>query len=177
MPKEWDDNRFPLAYLLTFRTYGTWHHGDQRGAVDRNHFNGFGSPAMPFTAKLAEAEAARQKGPTVVLDDSQRHSVDEAIKEVCNYREYTLHALNVRTNHVHAVVAAELEPEKIVEAFKSYATRRLRHDGLTETVSKVWSRHASTKYLWEDHKVISAIDYVLYSQGGEFGGLDDVGEI
>ena len=27
----WDDNEFPLAYLITFRTYGTWLHGDERG--------------------------------------------------------------------------------------------------------------------------------------------------
>ena len=33
----------PLAYLITFRTYGTWLHGDARGSVDREH-NVFGTP-------------------------------------------------------------------------------------------------------------------------------------
>lgn len=37
MSKTWDDNTFPLAYLVTFRTYGTWLHGDKevRSAVAR----------------------------------------------------------------------------------------------------------------------------------------------
>jgi hypothetical protein len=27
--ERWEENTFPLAYLLTFRTYGTWLHGDE----------------------------------------------------------------------------------------------------------------------------------------------------
>ncbi len=26
----WDDNEWPLAYLITIRTYATWLHGDER---------------------------------------------------------------------------------------------------------------------------------------------------
>ena len=177
MTKEWDDNKFPMAHLLTFRTYGTWHHGEERGAVDRSHFNSFGSPIMPISEELAEAGAARQKHPTFVLDESKRNAVEEAIKGVCEYRQYTLHALNVRTNHVHSVVGAETAPEKIVEAFKSYATRRLKNDGSVGQAEKVWSRHASTRYLWEDRKVVAAVDYVLQSQGDDFRSLDDGGKI
>ena len=177
MPKEWDDNQFPLAYLLTFRTYGTWHHGEKQGAVDRKHFNQFGSPTMPITVELAEAEFARQNHPTFILNDHQRSAVEMSIREVCDYRGYFLHALNVRTNHVHAVVGAAQKPEKVVEAFKSYATRRLRDDGSIGRGARIWSRHASTRYLWEDRKVVAAVDYVLYSQGDEFESLDDVGRI
>jgi len=32
---ESDNERIPLAYLITFRSYGTWLHGDERGSVDR----------------------------------------------------------------------------------------------------------------------------------------------
>ena len=177
MPHNSGITQYPLAYLLTFRTYGTWHHGDSRKAVDRKHFNRFGSPAMPIAVELAEAELARQKHPTFVLDEPQRTAVGEAIKEVCDHRQHSLHALNVRSNHVHAVVGAEAAPEKIVEAFKSYATRRMRNDGLIGGVQKVWSRHASTRYLWDDRKLVLAVDYVLYSQGDEFLSLDDVGRV
>ena len=31
--KEWNDTGIPLAYLITFRCYGTWLHGDARGWV------------------------------------------------------------------------------------------------------------------------------------------------
>ncbi|HWY68950.1 MAG TPA: hypothetical protein VNX88_09810 [Terriglobales bacterium] len=33
----------PLAYLITFRCYGTWLHGDERGSIDR-HQNQYQSP-------------------------------------------------------------------------------------------------------------------------------------
>ena len=33
----WNDTDIPLAYLITFRSYGTWLHGDKRGSVDRFH--------------------------------------------------------------------------------------------------------------------------------------------
>ena len=39
----WNDTDIPLAYLITFRTYGTWQHGDERGSVDREH-NRYKSP-------------------------------------------------------------------------------------------------------------------------------------
>jgi hypothetical protein len=30
----WNDRDIPLAYLTTFRCYGTWLHGDDRGSVE-----------------------------------------------------------------------------------------------------------------------------------------------
>jgi hypothetical protein len=36
----------PLAYFITFRSYGSWLHGDERGSVDRSH-NQYGSPFLP----------------------------------------------------------------------------------------------------------------------------------
>ncbi len=32
----YEENAFPIAYLLTFRTFGTWLHGDERGALQRS---------------------------------------------------------------------------------------------------------------------------------------------
>ncbi len=32
----WNDTDIPLAYLITFRCYGTWLHEDERGATDRH---------------------------------------------------------------------------------------------------------------------------------------------
>ena len=37
---------FALAYFITFRCYGTWLHGDERGSVDRFH-NIYGMPFIP----------------------------------------------------------------------------------------------------------------------------------
>jgi hypothetical protein len=44
--REFNADRVPLAYLITFRAYGTWLHGDSRGSVDRFH-NRYGVPLIP----------------------------------------------------------------------------------------------------------------------------------
>jgi hypothetical protein len=41
-----------------------------------------------------------------------------------------LHALNVRTNHVHTVVTASRKPEQVLNGLKANATRQLRNEGL-----------------------------------------------
>jgi hypothetical protein len=56
MSEEFDDNIFPLAYLITFRCYGTWFHGDKRGSVDRRKFNSYGKPRTRPNVSLEEAE-------------------------------------------------------------------------------------------------------------------------
>jgi REP element-mobilizing transposase RayT len=174
MSDEWDDNEFPLAYLLTFRTFGTWHHGDERGSVDRRNFNKYGAPKIASNSRFVDAEIDQILCAPFLLSEEQRELVESVIREVCVYREYDLHALNVRTNHVHAVVSALVKPEKMVEAFKSYATRKLRSGGLISIYQKIWSRHASTRYLWKERNLTGAIDYVLYSQGDEFPNFDEL---
>ena len=46
MAAMWNDTDLPLGYLITFRCYGTWLHGDQRGSIDRWH-NRYKSPYLP----------------------------------------------------------------------------------------------------------------------------------
>jgi hypothetical protein len=105
----------PLAYLITIRTYGTWLHGDERGSVDRRFYNNYGTPKMAPNKRLVEAEEARLKHPPVTLNKAQRDVVEEAIREVCAHRGYQLAAVNVRTNHVHTVVAAACKPEPVMK--------------------------------------------------------------
>jgi REP element-mobilizing transposase RayT len=172
----WDAQNPPLAYLLTFRTYGTWNHGDTRGSVGRKFFNKYKAPKMKRSEKLVATEQSNQKSASFVLVDVSRKVVGEAIAEVCEHREYLLHGLNVRTNHVHAVVSHDGPPEKITEAFKSYSTRALRALGLIGRETKVWARHCSTRYLWDEVQMDEAIKYVLYFQGDEFPSFDEVSE-
>ena len=128
MVRDWDDNEFPLAYLISFRTYGTWLHGDERGSMSRKQ-NKYGTPRIAYNPELQQAERAQLKYPPITLDSCQRPVVEAAIREVCEYRGYSLRAFNIRTNHVHTVVSAAMKPEPILQAFQAYATRKLRDKG------------------------------------------------
>lgn len=162
--EEYDENAFPLAYLITFRTYGTWLHGDTRGSFQRHRDRETGKYVRPSAQlKLTMERAMKQK--PVTLNAIQRLCVHQAIVEVCTVRQYLLRALNVRSNHGHVVISSRARPEKITNDLKAYATRRLRDEAEIDSSNRVWARGSSTRYLWKAPDVISAIDYVLYSQG------------
>lgn len=84
----YEENAFPIAYLLTFRTYGTWLHGDERGSVRRNGNNSFGGPTITPSIPLKEKMQDLQKGGALLLDAQQRKCVGAAIIEVCEFRQY-----------------------------------------------------------------------------------------
>lgn len=161
----YEENAFPIAYLLTFRTYGTWLHGDVRGSHQRGRGERTGTIKIDPNVPLNEKMASGMKQPAIAFNYARRKIVENAIIEVCEHRSYTLRALNVRSNHVHSVVSRAVKPEKIVNDFKAYSTRRLREQGEFTSLEKVWSRGASTKYLWKPKNVEAAVEYVLYSQG------------
>lgn len=155
------------GYLITFRCYGTWLHGDERGSVDRRYYNRYGEPRISPNAEQEKREASLLSTPPITLDAEKRVVVDAAIREVCSVRNYRLYALNIRTNHAHVVVSNSDTPERMLTAFKAYATRAMRNKGLIETDEKPWSRHGSTRYLWTEEHIAAAVDYVVNGQGGE----------
>src|SRR5258707_9754464 len=125
----WNDTDIPLAYLITFRCYGTWLHGDKRGSIDRFH-NRYKSPYIEPNQSWHYHNALALESQPLVLDASQRQSVDRAVRETCGFRKWHLYALNVRTNHIHIVVSiGSIRPERVLSAFKANATRQMRQDG------------------------------------------------
>lgn len=161
----WDDNELPLAFLITFRTYGTWLHGDDRHSMDRHGKNTYGGPKVLPSRNLDSLMKENRAGEAFLLDGRKRATVDAAIRAVCEVRGYGLRAINVRTNHAHVVVSAYAKPEMIINAFKANSTRELRAAALVQVAQKIWSRGGSRRYLWKPNHVSAAIDYVLYGQG------------
>jgi len=161
----YDENVFPLAYLLTFRTFGTWLHGDVRESVGRDGRNHYGKPRIQPKPEFESAMKEEMKQAPFILTKPMRRVVESAFKELCNRRGYGLGAVNVRTNHAHVVVAAQMKPERIADALKAYATKMLREALLISSNTKVWSRGRSRRYLWKLRHLDCAIDYVLYCQG------------
>lgn len=154
----------PPGYLLTWHTYGTWFHGDPAGSVDLKH-NAFGTPRLGPDAARLERELASLRHPPVVLSKAARLVASKAMRDHCEIRGWDLRALAVRTNHVHAVIAApKIAPEEIVRQLKSWATRRLRAMRLAGLRDRVWADHASTVYLFEPGAVDAKITYVREMQ-------------
>ena len=109
---------WPLAYFLTWTAYGTWLHGDERGSVDRVH-NKPGQPVLSADARRLRAAADHRVEEAYSLDAPRRRVVVNAIREVCSFRKWPLHAVHVRSTHVHAIVTAAFKPEKIMNDLKA----------------------------------------------------------
>ncbi|MGD9691671.1 MAG: transposase [Phycisphaerales bacterium] len=152
-------HRRPLGYLITFHTYGTWLHGDVRGSVDRGH-RAPNTPPLPRSDSRRAAEGVRLKSEPVVLSIVERGAADRCVREVCEHRGWTLHAVNVRTNHVHVVVSAETTPERVMNGLKSWMTRRIREVNGARAETTLWTRHGSTRHLWDSRDLNGAIEYV-----------------
>src|SRR5436190_13907467 len=98
MKREFNEDHTPLAYFITFRTYGTWLHGDERGSVDR-HNNRYGALLIKPNSNWLAYNRNQLKHAPVKLNKRQRTLIKESIERTCDVRGWRLYKTNVRTNH------------------------------------------------------------------------------
>jgi REP element-mobilizing transposase RayT len=154
----------PLAYFITFTTYGTWLHGREPGSVDRHH----NTPGTPFLPPDGDVEAERRRSLRQApywLDEPRREVMLRTIREVARHRGWKVWAVHVRTNHVHIVVTAPAKPEKVMADFKAWASRRLREVFGEDADRDRWTQHGSTRWLNSSAALEGAIAYVVEEQG------------
>lgn len=155
-------NRFPV-YFLTWATYATWLHGDPRGSIDDEHNKPRTDWLPPDPVLFARRENSLCE-PPMILDERTRAIVHDAIKAHALHRAWHIHALNVRSNHVHVVVAASTHtPEIVMSQFKQWSTRHLRDRGVI-TQKRIWAKMGSTRWINDERSLLKAIDYVLNHQ-------------
>jgi hypothetical protein len=107
-------------------------------------------------------------GDASLHSQSRKHALSEGWKLV---------ALHVRTTHVHAIVQGAATPERMLNDFKSYASRRLSSQLDESREIRRWTRHGSTCYLWDAQSVETAVRYVLEEQGSEMQAVDGSQEV
>jgi REP element-mobilizing transposase RayT len=161
----------PLAYFITFTTYGTWLHGRAPGSVDRGH-NEPGTPFVPADSEKENVERRHLRQPEYRLDAERRGIVLRTIVEVAKHRGWTLWAVHVRSNHVHIVVSAAARPENVMADFKAWASRRLREAFGEDADRDRWTQHGSTIYVWTSETLAEKIAYVVDGQGAAMAVYD-----
>ena len=163
----------PLAYFITFTTYGTWLHGDiRKSVIVENHTPKLLEPKESFY----QHEQQRLKSPAVLFDEAMRQLVCDAIVERCLWKEWYLHACHVRSHHVHILVHSSDPIEKVMISLKAWGTRKLRHSGYD--IPRIWTRHGSHQYVFSKAKLLEKIHYIVYEQGEKMAcfvapGFDD----
>ena len=148
----------PLAYFLTWTTYGTWLPGDDRWWTDKGHGE---QPPDLRLRKHAQASMTESK---VTLDRAQRELVDQTIRQHAELRGWTILALNCRTNHVHVVVVApRVHPQTVIEQLKAWCSRRLKEQqppNQRQLRTKWWTEGSSQRWLNREDSLEAAMIYV-----------------
>ncbi len=161
----------PLAYFITFTTYGTWLHGRDPGSVDREH----NVPGTAFLAPDPRIETQRRNSlrqAPYMLDQPRRQVVLRTVCEVCSHRSWILHAVHVRTTHAHVVLTASVSPEKVMADLKAWASRRLREAFGEDADRDRWTQHGSTRYLNDAKSLEATMAYVVAEQGDPMSVYD-----
>ncbi len=165
----------PLAYFITFTTYGTWLHGRSSGSVDRWH-NVPGAEFLPADENLEAARRRTLRQEPYFLDESRRAVVLQTIREVAAHRGWRLWAAHVRLRHVHIVVTAPIKPEKAMADFKAWASHRLREAFGEDADRDRWTQHGSTRWINDELSLEAAIVYVVDEQGEKMACYDSRNE-
>ncbi len=158
-------------WLLTWRTYGTWLPGDERGFVDpvvdeQGHRAIHNIPGTPVDADNPQLRAYAQgvmKGEPVYLTAEQAPVLLGQFQETATYRGWELLVVAVLSNHVHLIVGVpgDPDPADLLRDFKSYGSRRLNRRWGTPKNGSWWSESGSRRRLKAEENVREAIQYVL----------------
>ena len=145
-------------YFITWTTYGTWLPGDLRGWSARRK-------GHQLPNSLLERWCRDQmKDDAVLLSSNDRATVEQACREHCAHRNWPLHAVSVRTNHVHVVLSSDVEPRKVCSQLKANCTRHLRVQGSPLVRERTWTRGSDIEFIASDDDLEMAVLYVLEAQ-------------
>ena len=148
----------PIAFFLTITSYGAWLPGDGRGWVEYRHGWQLPDPVLELESQ------ARMTDDACTLTPRQRKIVEDQIAETCQHRGWILHAVNCRSNHLHAVItAADTKPKKVRADIKAWCTRRLKQ--LSDpTRENWWAERGSIRWIFTDESLETVILYVTEAQ-------------
>ncbi len=148
----------PIAYFITWTTYGTWQPGDDRGWWRKG--DGIRHAANELVEKIATSD---RKESVFLLGVGDRSIVDSTITRHCAIRDWTLHAVNVRSNHVHVVLSSQgYRPETVRDQLKAWSTRKLQPNNPNR--KRFWTEGASCRWINHENDLEAAIIYTVEAQ-------------
>ena len=165
----------PLRYwLLTWTCYGQWLPGERRGFVgnvrDRDARQVIHNiPGTPYDEDMPALKAwvlQQMKGDPVILAKREADAMILQYQETARIRKWSLEAASVMFNHTHLVVGVpgNPDPERILETFKSWATRAVTKIRPLPPNGALWTVKGSKRKLANETALRDAVVYVARKQ-------------
>jgi len=146
-----------VGYMVTWTTYGTWLQGREQGFVKDGMVCG-------ENIALKKSNIRNLDGATVRLGQRERDIVKGAILEAAKRFRQKIHAIAVRSNHVHIVAEyAEVPMGVLVGCYKSAGRIALKKCGFD---GKVWTRGYDKRFCFSKKELRARVAYVNKHGGG-----------
>ena len=164
-----DDFNDPITLFITWTTYGSWLPGDSRGW---KHWKKGEQQPQP---RLEDWCKGRMKEKAVVLDELQRHDIEEVAHKHATIRGWEIHAVSVRSNHVHVAVTVVPKTgnedhraadgiKRVRDELKANATRVLRRGENPVTNEKVWTKGGDIEFIDTNDDLEQVVIYITEAQ-------------
>ena len=149
----------PMAYHITFGTYGTRLHGDSRGTVDRR-MNRLGDPVIGSDPSWWRQERERLRFPPVVLNCEQMRHAEVSLPQICRRGNWNYHTCAAGPDHVHVVLTSEAEGEAVRKWLKRWLGEALTANWPLSQGATWWAEGGSVKWVWTEDYFDDVYRYV-----------------
>ena len=147
-----------VTYFITWTTYGSWLPGDARGWRKWHAGNQEPQPSLEAWTRNRMSESP------VLLSEHQRSKVETVCREHAEIRNWMLHAVKARSNHVHLAVTANQKPTVVRDQFKANSTRVLRQGDDAVPNEKVWTRGGDCEVVDGEDNLDRVVQYIMEAQ-------------
>lgn len=158
---------YPLAYHITFGTYGTRLHGDVRGTVTRDQ-NRFGEPVVGHDEIWQRLERSQLKFPPVVLSADQCREIENRIPGICEHGGWEYQISAGQPDHVYALLTTTSDGKRVRMWLKRWLGEALSERWPLETGRTWWAEGGSVKQVWEDDYFANVFEYIRLQRSTPF---------
>ena len=143
--------RNPIAYMLTWTTYGSWLQGDERGYVKKGRM-------LDGNKALNLANKSLMQCPEVCLTIAHRRIIENALRKEAEVLGQEIYAVAVGKSHVHIAVSTNgMDAGEAISHYKNAVRLVMKDDGF---IGKLWTRGFSKRYCFDEHQLHNVIEYV-----------------
>jgi len=140
-----------LGYMLTWTAYGSWLQGDRRKYVKDGQI-------LDPNPSLERKNKENMKYPKVSLNAAQREIIEKAIIEESAGLNQKIHAIAVRSNHIHLATDCNfIAVASAVSHYKNAARLAMESNGF---VGRLWTKGFSVRYCFDEDQLNKVIQYV-----------------
>jgi len=150
---------FPLAYHLTFGTYGTRLHGDERCTIHRS-MNRPGDPVIGKAEEWEQMERSLLKFPAVILTLEQRLLIEKSIPDICRRGGWVFVNAAAAPDHIHVELKGSAHGKSIRRWLKTWLGQELNKQWPRAAGSTWWAECGSVKWIWTDDYLENVYLYI-----------------